>query len=1292
MASILFDCIFRCCSSDPAETSPDKVPFTIIDPAAETSPDKVPFTIIDPAEISFTLTDSIHFALHQLHLLLDTKPSDREYLLLLELLRFRLRNLKAFVLYARILSNDASLGSFLAEIDDAVRRNAERINVVLPLWGYADMFQRSIASFDKGIDDWSVALLDTARQSSCLTTYEVLEIIGSFMENQAEFRSSMIEHCVEDVVYELELLEEQLTFLQTLILFITQRNTEQREDLLAHAGTVAINAGYLLLKNGVHKYNEILHRRFYYGIDFQESEQWKISTLLQQIKPIDPRVCKTYTDALTTSKLARKSLTLNDDQDMEDEALTTTKNLLNFLISFLWEVLPRNTSALVPMKDQQLELYEGLRSLRKMIHKQQENKFVLKTKEDIVAVVCDAGVFIFSLYQTNVQLDLGPLPKLLEAIKIILADLGEKDVPVPEFNYSPSTTQLAFVDSLLQKMEELISSNNAEPTAKTHVKTIQEELVFLRSFLGVILDLQHDQPELKTLGVRVLEVAYRVEDSIDSLMVGNIPDSLSTSFDSIMEEIINIKSEAKAKTPEFKSKRKEIKVKKVIRTHSHVQPKIASMTKDVVGFHDEAKSIANRVLRGLKKLQVVTIVGMPGLGKTTLAEKVYNDPSMLHRFSARAFTTVSQAVDKKRVLIDILKQVAPERYSHVSSESTAADVADQVRRSLKGRPYLVVLDDLWEAEAWECLQESFPDDSLGSRIIVTSRCHDVAPLDMLDGKPFELGQLTEEESLDLLQRNLHGGDFRPNELGDLAIQFAEICNGVPLTILIVAGILKSTSPEDWEQILASLSRGNLLDRCKDTLELSYSHLPERLKRCFLYLAAFQEDEKVSATKLLHLWMAEGFIQKVEMKRLSDVAEEYLNDLIGRSLLMVAERKFDGRVKTCRVHDLLHELCSQKAKDDQFFYFLEGGYEELSAFNEPRYLRRLCIHSSAKHFVESKISCSRVRSLRFKHYEESRTRNFSFMHMCRLLRVLDLEQVCLAGEIPNEIGLLVWLAYLAIRYQYEGIPPSVGNLSNLETFIVHKEFESVISLADSFWNLRKLKHFYVRRASAVLPLENLDNSPDLYELDKICGLMLPLDCNMERVMRKFPNIRKLRCELCGFHNHGGNLVQVVIPDFLSQLVSLYLLVDKDEIPEHMRFDISLPANLKKLTLWGFHLSERSPSSIGRLPNLEILELISVEFEGNTWRMEEEEFSKLRYLKLDFSSLRTWSGSDDQFGCLEKLKLSYCLDLEEIPSCLESITMLQMIKVKSCHKAVEESVEKIEEVQAEYGNSDLNVFIR
>ncbi|CAI9105463.1 OLC1v1004391C2 [Oldenlandia corymbosa var. corymbosa] len=125
------------------------------------------------------------------------------------------------------------------------------------------------------------------------------------------------------------------------------------------------------------------------------------------------------------------------------------------------------------------------------------------------------------------------------------------------------------------------------------------------------------------------------------------------------------------------------------------------------------------------------------------------------------------------------------------------------------------------------------------------------------------------------------------------------------------------------------------------------------------------------------------------------------------------------------------------------------------------------------------------------------------------------------------------------------------------------------------------------------------------------------------------------------------------------------------------------NLKKLTL---------RESIGKLPKLEVLKLVNVSLMECTWRMEEEEFNKLKILELNSYGLRFWSASDDQFECLEKLELQACKKLEEMPSCLESISMLQMIGAVSCSETVNELVKKIGQVQVDNGNSDLKINIQ
>ncbi|XP_027157095.1 putative late blight resistance protein homolog R1B-17 [Coffea eugenioides] len=249
----------------------------------------------------------------------------------------------------------------------------------------------------------------------------------------------------------------------------------------------------------------------------------------------------------------------------------------------------------------------------------------------------------------------------------------------------------------------------------------------------------------------------------------------------------------------------------------------------ILGLEDEATSIINRLTRGSSLLQIVPIVGMPGLGKTTLAKKVYNDPLVTSHFYTRAWCTVSQVYHRKNLLLEILTCIhskLPEKISEMCEE----DLASEVRRGLLRTRYLIVLDDIWDTEAWNELEASFPDNRNGSRVIVTSRKSDVAdPIDELDEGPHFLRPLTPDESWDLLNMKLFpGNDLPPPELCDLQTKIVEMCQGLPLTIIILAGILANEDQHGWKALVDGLSSRivSSTEQCSAAIELSYKNLPE----------------------------------------------------------------------------------------------------------------------------------------------------------------------------------------------------------------------------------------------------------------------------------------------------------------------------------------------------------------------------------------------------------------------------------------------------------------------------------
>ncbi|CAI9108255.1 OLC1v1007818C1 [Oldenlandia corymbosa var. corymbosa] len=963
-------------------------------------------------------------------------------------------------------------------------------------------------------------------------------------------------------------LEEQILFLENLRLFAfksaePESNTAD-EDFLIHLGAVSVNVAFLNLRCQSENIPEK---------SFSEQVLLFVSQLVEYIKPIHPRVYNASPAILRSSKSNLSEMLLL----LESEDVVSGNDQLRGVVS--------------SMKDQLQELYQGLGSLTTILSHKPTNDFDLNAKDRFFDVVCDAGILICSLYQTQIQLGFFD----------VVCDAG----------------------------------------------------ILICSLYQTQIQIGHDLRHL-------LEAIRRI--------IAEFGKKAASGLD-------------------FEVQKLEAKMKGVTMAHHHhhvPSQRTLSSDNEVVGYVEEAELIKNQLTGGSKQVRIVSIVGMPGQGKTTLAGRVYNDPSILLHFSARAWTSVSQVVDKSRVLLDLLGQIDPDKCSGIIFYH---DLVQKVWRSLKGKKYLIFLDDIWEAEAWSSLKEAFPEDHTASRIMFTSRHHDVAPSE----EAHELRAFSEEESMDLLQRKLFGGSSWPDELVNLGRKIAQICKGLPLTILIVAGILATVKPNGWKKILRGLGSGTVssTEQCRNTLELSYSHLPEHLRPCLLYLATFPEDKEVSVKRLFQLWIAEGLVQKDETEHFEDVAEEYLKHLVGRSLISVAKQKSTGGVKACRIHDLLHEFCLHKAKDEWFFSILPDMGKVLE-FHAPDCLRRLCINSDPKHLRMSNTSLQSARSLNFNYYVQRVLPNLTFMfHMCKLLKVLDLKQLNLGLVFPSEIGLLVQLSFLAIRGCMPDIPLSIGKLSNLETFILnHLAENKTVSLPDSFWNLQKLRYFYMTCQGGVFPMENTANSSDLCELDWLSGIAIPCHPHdMERLLLKFPNIRKLKCTLLKSPNMLINHVKIVVPQILCLLESVSLSLSYDGVT-HSEF--SLPANLKKLTLSNFPLSSSSLSTFSSLSNLEVLKFEDVHFKGNTWEMEEAEFSKLRILQLSSWCLLSWTASDDQFDRLEKLVLVRCGSLKEVPSCLDYIPTLEVIELRYCSKKVMELVGNIKEAQENYRNSELKII--
>ncbi|KAK7323364.1 hypothetical protein VNO77_26835 [Canavalia gladiata] len=435
------------------------------------------------------------------------------------------------------------------------------------------------------------------------------------------------------------------------------------------------------------------------------------------------------------------------------------------------------------------------------------------------------------------------------------------------------------------------------------------------------------------------------------------------------------------------------------------------------------------------RVPIISIVGMGGIGKTTLAQLVYNDQRIHDQFDLKAWVYVSQDFDVVAVTKAILKALQ----SLVEEEKDLNLLQLQLKRRLIGKNFLLVLDDVWNENysSWEVLQIPFIYGSSGSRILVTTRTKKVASI-VKSSQLFHLKPLEKEDCWKLFVKHafLDKDPSRYPYLVSVGSKIIEKCGGLPLAIKALGNILQAKfSQHEWVKILESdiwkLSEndGNI----NPALRLSYHNLPSYLKRCFAYCSLFPKGYEFDRDQLIQLWMAEGLLNGCRInKSEEELGCEFFDDLVARSFFQQSRRRSSIFV----MHDLLNDLA--KSVSGEFCLRIEGHLVQ----DIPK---RTC-HISYSHklipddkFLEHIYDCNRLRCLIAFKLEPGGaglmiTNNVQRVLFSRIkyLRVLSFSN-CLLAELVDDISNLKLLRYLDLSFtQIKRLPDSICMLRNLQT--------------------------------------------------------------------------------------------------------------------------------------------------------------------------------------------------------------------------------------------------------------------
>jgi len=818
------------------------------------------------------------------------------------------------------------------------------------------------------------------------------------------------------------------------------------------------------------------------------------------------------------------------------------------------------------------------------------------------------------------------------------------------------------VSFLVQNLSQLLVSEiKLLSGVEGKVKSLHNDLklmdIFLRSSEGKYKDAM-----VKEVVTQIRDVAYRAEDVVDTYILNiakhkrrnklcrlfHLKEKLIMphEIDAEIEEIKSRIDEIYKNKERYGVKEGEFQSEEAVTTEWRRKRRINVEEEDVVGLVNDSNIVIEQLKKDDVRLNVASILGMGGLGKTTLARKIFNKDNVKKLFPCRAWGNVSNDYRPKELFLSLLRSLNLSASENLSEE----DLKKEVAKGLKGKKYLVVLDDIWETRVWDDIKGAFPDEKRGSRILITSRNKDVARYSGTTS-PYDLPFLAEDQSWELFCKKVFRGEECPSDLELLGRSIAKSCGGLPLAIVVLGGVyaMKEKSEREWSR-MKEMRWHPTEDKSEvmDILRLSYDNLPLRLKPCFLYFGMYPEDYEINARKMIRLWVAEGFVKPHEDAEPEVVADFYLDELVDRSLVQVTRRRTDGGVKICQLHDLLRDLCISESESSKFLQVWKTSNIDTLSDTNPRRLSLQCQPQSNISAVSFQKSMSSTRSVII--FTDLGKSVNDFVKRLMLARVIGSFHPAYYVSFSHHYKRMIHIRYLKICVI--SVPACICNLSNLETlFVIYAK-----TVSSEIWKLKRLRHLHLERGDVLPMLPNGTIVENLRTLQLFHGVSEIISLFKSGI---FPRLVKLGLRPRGpvFHSFG----EVIS---LSSVVNISHFTLKAFNAGRLPSDTNaFPSKLTKITFESIE-GDASPlmKTLSQLPNLQILKLLEHFGVLRNIDVGKGEFPKLQVFHMrGLDQIKSWKLEEGAMPCLQHLHIKDCPNLFELPQQLWSLRTLQLVHI-------------------------------